>query len=114
MVSISDAAPLKLLVAMHASYFVLRARFIARAPSKQDWIETLREDAKALLEQIKLNPAKALAGTTISSDAVGTMGLQATKEGRHISPSIVDETANSINSQTIDDDLSARQEQDGQ
>jgi hypothetical protein len=103
-----DDASLKLCVALFASYFIMRKRFIGRTPNKSDWVEDLRKDAEALLKEIKDNPQKSLGGEAIGTDAIGDMGLQSDKEGRHIAPSIAGETDNSIDSRTIDDDLDAR------
>lgn len=111
--TLSDDAPLKLCAAMFAAYFVLRARFIGRGPNKSEYLSDMRDDADKLLEEIKLSPSKALGGgVTLTSTEAGTFGITSSKEGRHTSFSPVDETHNSIDPETIEDDLDARANDD--
>lgn len=92
MTTIPDDAPLKLCVALWAAYFVTRKRFMQRGPTKNEWVMDLKKDAEEIVALIALNPSKALAGTTISQDAVGTMGLQSSKEGVFPTGTLLSET----------------------
>lgn len=94
--SIPEYAPLALCVAMYAAFFVVRKLFMQRTPNQNNWVKDLRNDADKILEQIKLNPQKAFAGTDISSDAVGQMGLNSSKENIVPTGTLLGETSTFI------------------
>ena len=109
MTTIDDSAPLKLCVALYAAYFVARRRFMQRGPNVNQWVQDLRKDADLILEQIKLNPAKALAGTTVGSTAVGTvMGLQSSKENYFPTGTLLSETSTFIDPDELDHEADER------
>lgn len=116
MTALDDSSPLKLCVALFACYFVGKSKFIQRGPNKNEWITELRADANKLLDEIKLNPAKALgvdatgALTQVGSAAMTTMGLASSKENIVPTGTLADEKFWRIDPNQLDNEEQARSE----